>query len=87
MIGIFIPIGIKICTDTDPDKGANSREDKQMTKANIIKKLHGYGEWWANETYSKKSLEKYLSDYERAANMSFEKLVEALINSKINSKN
>ena len=45
-----------------------------MLKAEIIKKLHGYGEMWANDSYSKKYLEKYLTDYEKASSMSLEEL-------------
>lgn len=45
-----------------------------MLKAEIIKKLHGHGEMWANDSYSKKYLEKYLADYEKASSMSLEEL-------------
>lgn len=45
-----------------------------MLKAEIIKKLHGHGEMWANDSYSKKYLEKYLANYEKAASMSLEEL-------------
>ena len=45
-----------------------------MLKAVIIKKLHGHGEMWANDSYSKKYLEKYLAGYEKALTMPLEEL-------------
>ncbi len=53
-----------------------------MLKVEIIKKLHEHGEMWANDSYSKKYLEKYLADYEKASAMSLEELY-----AKINKKN
>ena len=49
-----------------------------MTKAQIIEKLHSYGEWWANESYTKKELEAYLNDCEIAKNMTDEELRKML---------
>lgn len=45
-----------------------------MLKAEIIRKLHGHGEMWANDSYSKKYLEKYLAGYEKALTMPLEEL-------------
>ena len=53
-----------------------------MLKVENIKKLHEHGEMWANDSYSKKYLEKYLADYEKASAMSLEELY-----AKINKKN
>ena len=54
-----------------------------MTKAQIIKELHGVGEVWANESYSKQYLQNYLDNYNKATQMTEEELL-ALI--KANSK-
>lgn len=53
-----------------------------MKKAEIIKKLHGHGEMWANNSYSKKYLENYLANYEKSMSMSLEELY-----AKINERN
>ena len=46
-----------------------------MTKAQIIDELHKHGEWWANETYTKKVLERYLNNLLRAKALSDEDLI------------
>lgn len=48
------------------------------TKAEIIEKLHGHGEMWANESYDREYLEDYLIGYEKAINMSTEELYAKL---------
>ena len=53
-----------------------------MIKAEIIKKLHRHGEMWANDSYSKKYLENYLTNYEKSCSMSLEELY-----AKINKNN
>ena len=50
-----------------------------MTKRELIDELHKNGEFWANETYSKKELENYLKGLERARNMSIEELAAYII--------
>lgn len=41
-----------------------------MTKAELIKRLHNEGEFWACEKNTKKELEDHLKGIERARNMS-----------------
>ena len=53
-----------------------------MSKAEIVKKLHEHGEMWANDSYSKKYLENYLTNYEKSCSMSLEELY-----AKINERN
>lgn len=45
-----------------------------MTKDELIKELHDYGETWADKTYTKRQLENYLEGLEKAQNMSDEEL-------------
>lgn len=46
----------------------------KITKAEIIEELHSYGEMWANDSYSKEYLEKYLKEYKKATEMTDEEL-------------
>ena len=50
-----------------------------MTKEELIKELHKNGEFWANETYSKKELEDQLRGLEKARSMSLEELASYII--------
>lgn len=50
-----------------------------MTKKELIKELEKNGEFWANESYSKKELEDYLKGLERARNMSMEELAAYIV--------
>lgn len=47
-----------------------------MTKKEIIKKLHDHGELWANEAYSKKELEEYLTGLEDAMPLDWSELLK-----------
>lgn len=53
-----------------------------MTKKQIIEELHANGEIWANESYSKKYLEDYLTRYQNAMTLSMEEL-EARIQARV----
>lgn len=46
-----------------------------MTKAQIVKELHLKGEFWANESYSKVTLERYLNELREAESMTTEQLL------------
>ena len=46
-----------------------------MIKAQIIAELHSNGEFWANESYSKITLEKYLNGVREARSMTMEQLL------------
>ena len=49
-----------------------------MTKIEIIEELHSCGEMWANNSYSKEYLEKYLKEYKEATKMTIEELYAAI---------
>ena len=49
-------------------------DKNKITKAEIIEELHSYGEMWANDSYSKEYLEKYLKEYKKATEMTDEEL-------------
>ena len=53
-----------------------------MTKREMIEELHKNGEFWANETYSKKQLEDYLKGLERARSLSLEELSNYIVKGK-----
>lgn len=55
-----------------------------MTKAQIIEELHGVGEVWANESYSKQYLQNYLDEYNKASRMTEAELLAII---KANSRN
>ena len=55
-----------------------------MTKAQIIEELHGVGEVWANESYSKQYLQSYLDEYNKASRMTEAELLAII---KANSSN
>lgn len=50
-----------------------------MTKKELIRELHNYGELWANEAYSKKELEEYLNGLKDARSMSTEELAKLVL--------
>lgn len=50
-----------------------------MTKRELIEELHKNGEFWANETCSKKELEDYLKGLNRAKSLSLEELAKYIV--------
>lgn len=51
-----------------------------MTKKELVRELESYGEVWANESYSKEYLQKYLSEIKLARSMSLEDLLSHIKN-------
>ena len=49
-----------------------------MTKKELIKEIHKNGEFWANETYSKKELEDHLKGLEKAKKLDLSELVKLI---------
>ncbi len=53
-----------------------------MTKKELIEELHKNGEFWANESHSKKELEDHLKGLERAKRLSLEELATYVLGAK-----